>query len=283
MPVLVKHVIVFQSTGGYGWTETHYKSSASETPDLQVMLNNAAAVGGILLRRSDLLGEDSFIKSLRVSYPRAGAVASQSRNTFLQGQAGEPTAAPALSLAWSFFDTTKTRRKITHLRGFWDSVEKDEVYFPNGGIVNGWQGRLDAYKASLIAGAFGWPSKDAAESSRGVVSGYVENADGSVTFTVSTDGGKALVANQLVTIRFSRINHSESVLNRALLCKVLTPTTVKTAAPIAAGPFNDEGRYNLRVPTFVGYSGCSDPVLGQRRMGAPLGHYPGRAQARPRV
>lgn len=277
----VKAVMIMRAGEGYGWQEVHYRDSGSDTPNLQAQLDTLQ--NEIAIRRAPLLGADCSVVGLRVSYPRDGVVASQSRKVYLPGEPTENTTSQSNSLAMPWFDTTRTRHKTTHLRGFWDSVESNEAYHPEGGAAHGWASKLGQYTAALVARTYGWPSKDAALSSKGRVADYIVTAAGVIRFTIIKDGGADLVAGKNVTVRFSRINHSKSVLNDSFLCYVVDPTHVETVNEIAAGPFITAGRFNVRVPAFTAYSGCEVPSLGERRMGAPLGHYPGRRKARQRV
>lgn len=278
---VVKCVIKFRAGEGYGWTEIHFRDPGTETPNLQSQLDTLQ--NQICPKRRVLLGADSAIIGLRVSYPRAGVVASQARKVFLPGQAGESTASQSSSLAIPAFDTTHTRHKTIHLRGFWDAVEFNEAYHPEGGAANDWTGKLNSYTAELVARGYGWPSKDADLSTKGKVTGYVSSNDNIVTFTVVRELGAVLVAGQQMPVSFSRLNKSKSVLNGSILCDVVDATTLRTVHPVAAGSFVSAGRFNIRRPSFTAYSGCEVPSLGERRMGGPLDHYPGRSKAKQRV
>ena len=66
-PVL-KFVTAFELDLGYGWSEIHYKQSASENPNLALALDNF--VTNVLTRAPALLGESAKITNVRVSYPR---------------------------------------------------------------------------------------------------------------------------------------------------------------------------------------------------------------------
>jgi hypothetical protein len=277
----IKVLTTFKSNEGYGWTELHYRNSADDPPNLQSVIDEV--VSRYVPARRDILGSDCSIVGVRCSFPRAGVIASQSRKMYYPGFKDELSGSWSSSLAFAFFDATRTRHKVLHLRGFWDSVESAEAYHPEGGKDHAWASKLSAFVTMLSTVPYGWLSKDAATSSSGTVSNYVADGGSIVTFTVATTGGAALVPGETVSIRFSRLNHSKSVLNSTILCTVINPTSVRSVYPVACGPFTGAGRYNLRRTAFVAYAGCGDPTLGERRMGAPLGHYPGRAKAHTRV
>ena len=66
-----------------------------------------------------------------------------------------------------------------------------------------------------------------------------------------------------------------------MLVKVVTATQLETVFPHAALAFQSPGRFNYRDVEFVWYSAFTGIDVGGRRMGKPLGQYPGRAKARP--
>lgn len=278
---VVKCILIMKAGEGYGWEEIHYRESGSSDPDLKAQLDTFQVE--VAARRAVLLGADCAVVGLRASYPRQGVIASLGRKVYYPGFAGQATTSQANSLAIPCYDTTKTRHKTIHLRGFWDSVEGNEAYHPEGGDAAGWTTKLNAYTAALAAKEYGWMSKDALLSTKGKVVGYTVSEDQIVEFSVATDFGVPLVAGDRIAVSFSRINKSKSVLNDSLLCDVVNATTLVTAHPIAAGPFVSSGRFNIRRVSFCKISGCETPSLGERRMGAPLGHYPGRSKARQRV
>lgn len=278
---VVKIVTMFRSNEGRGWQEIHYRDPGTDTPNLESQLNTY--ITNVAIKRAMLLGGDCVLEGVRVSYPRAGAVASQSRRVYLPGLTGVTGASQSASLAIPFFDSTRTQHKIMHMRGFWDTVESNESYQPTGGDANGWTTKLNEWKNALTQAPYGWMSKDPALSTKGVVTGYTSQDDGTVIFNVVRDGGAPLVADEQHQIRFSRINKSNSVLNQSLLCFVIDATHVQTAHPIACGPFLSRGRFNLRKTGFVAYAGCEVPSLGMRRMGAPNSRSPGRSKAKARV
>lgn len=280
MPTNVKCVIQFNSNVGYGWSETHYFNSSSENPDLQVRINDLINVVGPA--RAALLGESCNIVGFRVSYPREGEIASRANRFFIPGDPSQKGASPSVSLAVNFVDSTNTKKKITHLRGFWDSVEYDESYHPENPEGAGWNDRFIAWKSTLI-GRYGWLTKSAAASVKGKVTDYLVNDDELVQFTVARVSGAAMPIGSTVTVKFAKLNQSKSVLNRALLCTVTSATTIVTNAPIAAGAFTCEGIFSIRQVVFVGYNETGSISLGERRMGRPLNLYPGRSKAHPRT
>lgn len=279
MPTYLKYLTVFRQQEGYGWTEVHYGLDSSGTPDLRNALDVFTA--NIAAKRALFLGEDCAIVGYRVSYPRTNVTASYGLQEFIPGQVGKHGSAPSLSLAVAMKDTSWTRTKIIHVRGFWDDVEIDGVYQPGLEVPPTFALRLAQWKDSLIQGGYGWLSKDATLSSKGVTLNYVVSVDGIVTFTLASPGMPAGTVGTQQQVRFSRLNRSNSVLNRSILCQVVNATTLVSVAPHAATAIVSTGRFNYRGTSFIPYARLGSVSLGERRMGKPLNRYPGRAAVRP--
>jgi hypothetical protein len=277
VPQILKFVTIFGSNQGYGFTEVHYKQSDSDNPNLLTQLNNFRT--NIALKRAQLLGEDVAMVGYRVSYPRQGSTASYGLREFVPGVEGKKGAAAQISLAVNFNDSTYTKSKIVHLRGFWDVIEYDESYHPESSEAAGWEDNLIAWKQALIDGGYGWPSKAPATSSKGDVTNYTSDASGHVTFTLANPSVPLPAVGTVIQVRFSRINDSESILNRQLMVRVAGPLTLVTIKQIGAGPFESAGRYNYRATGFVGYANTGSISLGDRSMGRPLNRTPGRSKA----
>lgn len=281
MPTPVKFVAFFRFNEGYGWSEIHYRLSASDNPDLNAQLENFRSQ--ILPLRATLLGRQAAVIGLRASYQRAGAVASLPGTIFIAGDSVQNCEDEETSLAVTWTDGTFTRQKITHLRGFWDSVIDAGFYNPTAPGSEGWGERFDAYKTALRTQQYGWLSADAAASRSGKVEGYASGVDQRITFTLGAPGLTGPANGSLLEVRFSRLNAGQSVLNRALLVEKLTDTTLRTVAPIAAGPFTGQGRFRYRATAFVSYNNVSRTVVGSRRMGKVFTARAGRLPARPRT
>lgn len=280
MPTTLKCLISFKADEGYGWTETHYRLSSSDTPNLKLQLD--ALEGAVIPTRAAILGQNCSIVGYRVSYPRTGAIASQSRRRFWPGEATQKAGNQDSSLAVVFTDTTNTRHKVVHVRGFWDVVEFNQTYHPEEGDPFGWTDRLVAWKNALVAGAYGWKSKDPATSAAGIVTTYTQNINGQVTFTLAAPGMPLATVGTIQQVRFSKINNSQSPLNQPLLVNVISQVSLQTVQAIGCGPFVSPGRFNFRATSFVGYNDTESISLGERRMGQPLFRYPGRSKARRR-
>lgn len=281
MAKVIKHLLSFRDDSGNGWTEVHYRLNPSDNPNLQEELN--ILMQNIAPLRVLLLSGDCRIIGGRVSYKRDGANASLPLKVFLTGDPDQKGVSSDLSLADQFIDTTFTKSKITHLRGFWDSIEYNGEYHPDAPGADGWNDKHGAWKNALIGNAYGWPSKDPATSAKGKVLNYTIDADLRVTFQVATTLGTLPPVGSIISVRFSKINRSQSVLNKQLNVEVATATTLKTVNQIAAGPFLGQGAFNYRGTSFVRYFQLQNVGLGRRAQGKPIGRGVGRSKVRPLV
>jgi len=273
MAAVIKHLLIMKDDNGYGWTEVHYRQSESDNPNLQAQLTKLLTEVAPL--RSVLLGKDQQIVGGRVSYPRDGVIASLPGEIFLPGSSQQISADESQSLACLFIDSGSSRKKVLHMRGFWRSVVEDGEYHPEGGA--GWTTALGNWKTKLVDSQYGWPSRDATLSSKGVVSNYTVNENNTITFTVGGASIPVAQVGKVISVRFSRLNNGRSPLNTTLLVYVDSVTSLTTMQQIAAGPFTGRGRYSFRVTSFVGYNVLQKVSAGTRKPGKVLGRLPGRS------
>jgi hypothetical protein len=278
MSTPLKFITTFSQERGYGWTETHYRLSSSDTPNMRDQLETFIA--NIAAKRALFLGGDCFVEGVRVSYPRGNTVAAFSLASRIQGDIGFFGTAPSVSLAVQMKDSTYTKSKTVHIRGFWDTVENSGVYTPAAPDGPAFALRLAQWKDALILGGYGWLSKDATISAKGVATGYVVGMDGHVTFTLAGPGLPIGAVGTQQQVRFSKFNNGSSVLNNSILCNVVTQTSLTSVTQHAAVPQTSQGKYNFRGTSFISYFFMGNVVLGERRMGKPLNRYPGRSRAR---
>jgi len=132
----MKFLTKFKRAEGRGWEEIHYKPSTGDTPNLQTQLNNF--ILNVCANRQLLLGRNCAIVDIGVSYPREGAIASYGLRQYLPGDEQQPSSDWASSLAVEFVDSSYTKRKISHLRGWWDVIVEDEEYHPERPGAAGW-------------------------------------------------------------------------------------------------------------------------------------------------
>lgn len=279
MSTNLKFQAVFVDGEGYGWTEIHYAQSSSDNPDLAVQLANFRS--NVLLPRAALLGQGCAIVGYRVSYPRQGAIASFGLRERINGDLVKTSSDQASSLAINFVDSTSTRKKVCHLRGWWDDVCYDASYHPETPIGAEFTALITTWKAALIAKPYGWLTKDPANSRSGAMVNYTVSNDGHVNFVLPAPGIPDPGGSRTIEVRFSGFNNKSSILNRQVLCLWIDATHLQSVRTIGATPQLTTGKYNYRAVTFVGYAQTGSISLGERRMGRPLNRYPGRHKAMP--
>jgi hypothetical protein len=229
-----------------------------------------------------LLGQDCQIVGLRASYPTANGIASKATAVYLPGNPGQQSASQNDSLATVFYDSTSTRKKIVHLRGPWDLVVGNESYHPDNDLTGAWSTYFASWVNQLIASGYGWLGKNPAISPYGVVLNYTQNINDTINFQLQVNPTTPLpAAGTIVSVRFSKINGSKSILNRTILCSVSDASTLTSISPIGVGPFTAKGKFSVSFTQFLGYNSLGSVTLGERRMGKVLGRYPGRARRRP--
>lgn len=272
----VKIVTKFRDTSGHSFSETHYKAGGS-SPDLKAILD--AWRTGILPLRRELLGNDTVIVSSRASYPRFNDIASRPDKFFLANTVNTSSASEAVSLAVLMSDLTNTKKKVIHLRGMWDIVIQNGEYHPEFGDSLGWTTKFNAWKDALIVGQYGWATKTSG-SAKGDVTNYVIETDRNITFTLSPQAGSGdLPTDKPISIRFGRLSKGRGGLNRTLIVKATSNTTVKTVAPIAAFPFSTQGIFNWRTTDFVLYNNLVTVSAGKRSQGRNSDLFLGRQSA----
>ena len=283
MPV-VTLAAFFKDDDGHGWQEQHDKDGGGGVIALTAFLNNFHAL--MQNQRRLLLGGDAFYLGCRASYPTAtGAIASDNIEldppmrgvqTFMQTVVN--MGPPSVAIKMRFRNQASTAKSDAYIRGQWRQTVDAGVLDFVSPIGAEWKTRADTYGAALIAAGYGWEGVNPALTSRGKVTGYAANADGTITLNVTpTNGVPMPVANTRVTMKFARINGSKSVLNRALTC-VVEPgaAAVTTTIPISASAFETDGTYIATVTGFIPYAAQTYYKLSGRKTGRPFGVAPGR-------
>jgi hypothetical protein len=286
MPVVTLSAF-FKDDDGHGWMESHDKDGGGGVIALTTYL---AAFHALMQGpRRNLLGGDAFYLGCRASYPTAtGAIASDNIlmdppmrgvQTFMSNivNMGPPSAA----IKMRFRNEASTAKSDAYIRGQWRQTVDAGVLDFVSAIGAEWKSRADIYGAALITNGYGWEGVNPALTSRGEVTGYTANPDGTITLNVAPLNGVAMpVAGTRVAMKFARINGSKSVLNRALTC-VVEPgaAAVTTTVPIAASDFETNGTFIASVTGFIPYAALTYYRLSGRKTGRPFGVGPGRLSA----
>lgn len=287
MPI-VRLTAFFKDDDGHGWSETHDKDGGVGVIALTAFLTNFNNL--MQSQRRVLLSGDSFYLGCRGSYPTAtGAIAGDNLEldpplrgpqTYLGNQL--QMGAPEVAIKMRFRNEASTARSDAYIRGQWNPLITAGVLDFSSVLGLEWKTRADAYAAALIQGSYGWQGTDPALTPRGKVTGYVQNADGTVTLTVNATNGVAMPpATTKLNFKFARINDSKSVLNRALVCVVLAGgLTVRTTERVAVSDFETDGTFIATVTRFIPYAAMSYYKLAQRKTGRVFGVGPGRLPAK---
>lgn len=278
----------FKDDDGHGWSETHDKDGGSSITSLSSYLD---AFNSLMQSyRRPLLAGDAFYIGCRASYKAAdGTRPGDNREldppmrgpqTF-GGQSLTMTAAEAAIKARIRNDSSTAKSDI-YLRGVWKQCIDAGVLDFSSSAGAEWKRRCDQYIAALVAGGYGWVGLNAAATSRGEVTTYTQNADGTVSLILNPTNAVPLpAAGTKLNVSFARINRSKSVLNGTWVCVVDTGGVgVTTTEQISVSEYVTGGTYIAKQNGFVPYSAVSYYKLARRKTGRPFGVGPGRLPAR---
>jgi hypothetical protein len=283
----VRLTAFFKDDDGHGWQETHDKDGGASITSLTTFLTNFNSL--MQTFRRPLLGGDAFYLGCRASYKTdSGAIAGDNveldppmRGPQTFGGTQVNMDAPSIAVKMRFRNDASTARSDVYVRGMWRQVI-------DAGVLNfltaegaEWKRRADAYAAALIQANYGWVGTNPATTSRGKVTGYTQNSNGTVKLNINQTNGVALPAvGTKMTFKFSRINDSKSILNRALVCTVDDPaTSVTTVEQVAVSAFQTSGTYIAAIKGLIPYAAMSYYRLSKRKTGRPFGVGPGRLPA----
>jgi len=277
----------FRDDDGNGWSETHDKDGGASITSLTTFLQNFDNL--MKTFRRPLLGGDAFYIGCRASYKTAsGAIAGDNisldpplRGPQTFGGTVVNMTAPNAAVKMRFRNDASTARSDAYIRGMWGQVIQAGVLDFVSAVGAEWKRRADLYAASLVQGGYGWVGTNPALTSRGRVTGYAEDPEGTVTLNLTPTNGVALpVAGTQLTVKFSRINRSRSILNRSFVC-IVQPgaAAVTTKELVATSAFETEGTYIATVTGFIPYAALSYYRLSSRNTGRPFGVAPGRLPA----
>lgn len=283
MPI-VRLTAFFKDDDGHGWSETHDKDGGTTITSLTAFIQNFNNL--MQSFRRPLLGGDAFYIGCRGSYKTdSGAIAGDNieldppmrgPQTALGQTVNMDAAEVAVKMRWR--NDASTAHSDVYIRGMWRQVIDAGVLDFTDPLGAEWKQRADNYAAALVAGAYGWQGTNPALTSRGKVTGYIQNANGTVTFNVTPQNGVMLpAAGTRVSVKFARINRSKSILNRVFVCTVETGgAAVTTSELVSPSDFETEGTYIATVKGFIPYSALTYYKLARRKTGRPYGVAPGR-------
>lgn len=287
MPI-VRLTAFFKDDDGHGWSETHDKDGGSTIVSLTPYLTDFDAL--MQASRRPLLAGDAYYIGCRASYPvgpRQNAGDNLLRDPPLRGPqtyggAEVSMTAPEAAIKMRFRNGGSTAKSDVYLRGMWEQTIRFGVLDFGSPIGSQWKSRADQYAAALIAGAYGWQGINPALTSRGNVTGFARNLDGTVTVNVTPTNAVALpAAGSRLPVKFARINSSKSIMNRSFAC-VVEPggAAVTTTELVNPDAWKVGGTFIATVTGLIPYAAISYYKLAKRKTGRPFGVEPGRLPAK---
>lgn len=267
----------FRDDDGHGWSEQHDVDGGATNPSLTTIVTTFNDFNEAF--RVPLLAGDGFYLGCRASYKRAdGKIPAAPLYEDLprhgttnigavEIQMNE--ASNAVKLRWQ--DTTSTANSDIYLRGVWDEVFQAGQLNFGGAIGGAFKSLLTAYELGLKSRGYGWLGLDPTLTTRGNVTNYLQNSDGTVGFTIiSTSGPPLPAAGTRIPVKFSRLNNGKSILNRQFVCVVLGPTSLVTLKQVSAGDFQQAGTFIAGVKSFILYDHIAYRTASNRKTGRPI-------------
>lgn len=277
----------FRDDDGHGFSESHVVDGGSIDPDLTSIIATYSDFNKIY--RAPLLAGDGYYLGCRASYRHSNGKISASPNFPNLAVRGTQTIGSVLIEMNECSDAIKIRFQNSnsqanadiYLRGVWDDIiQAGQLNF--GGAVGGaFQTALTAYENKLKSNQYGWLGIDPLLTTRGDVTGYTQNALGTVTFVVARTLGPVLpAAGTRITVRLSKLNGGKSILNRTFVCVVdaggLSVTTLKK---VQASVFQTAGSFTALVKSLILYDHVARRSPSSRKTGRPFGVGRGRLSA----
>jgi hypothetical protein len=285
---LVRLTAFMKDDDGHGWQESHDKDSGGTPPDVTTLLTNFDNL--MNARRVPLLCADSFYIGCRVTFKTAQNATAGDNLERDPPQRGPQTfggvaitmTAPEAAIKMRLRNAGSTAKSDVYLRGFPKQCIDAGVLDFGSAIGSAWKGKADQYANDLMQGGYGWVGINSALTSRGKVTGYSRQTNGTTIFNVTPTNGVALPAvGTKLNVKFAKLNRSKSVFNRVLVSHVLAGgASVQSDENIAADDFVNEGTYIAEQVTFIPYAAVSYYRLSKRKTGRPFGVGPGRLPAR---
>lgn len=278
MPAVIKATWVF-SQRQQGWTESLFFEQSTE--DLRAAYSKAFALGQL---RAALIGIQTTITAIRVSIEVNNAgqrVVGDSLLNYVNLAPAISTTSEDASTALQviFRSGDAVRRKLLFMRGIWDSI------VDSGGLYNDtvgdWATKFSAWRASLIAGNWGWLYTTPAVI--GTIGDYDVSPQGFVTFTLQNPGifGPGPYPGP-VKVRIARLN-GRSTLNGTLIVQPTGPNTCITTKPHAAAVFQSPGTMRTYNTSFIAASTVDGQKIVIRKAGSPLLGSRGRQRVSPKA
>jgi len=278
----------FRDDDGHGWSEQHDVDGGATDPNLTPILDTFNTFMENF--RRPLLAGDGYYLGCRASYrASSGKIAASPKYEDLPQVGTEVlgpviiqmnTAEDAIKIRWQ--DATSTANSDIYLRGVWDEIFAAGQLNFGGAVGSAFKTLLTAYENGLKSRGYGWLGINPTLTSRGDVNNYTQNVDGTVNFTVVPTGLAPVAlpaAGTRITVKFSRINNSSSILNRSFVCVVVNATTLRTLKRVSVSDFETPGTYIAGVKSLILYDHVSYRKVSSRKTGRPINVGRGRLSA----
>jgi hypothetical protein len=185
-----------------------------------------------------------------------------------------------------FRDATRSRHKITYLRGIPDEIVVQGGKFRIGGCpgfeaaYNNWQMLMTTSPLN----PWGWKGRPpGAPQKKNLLSYVVDAATEQINLTFDGPLFPALDITKKVTVFLSGINApNKSALNGSQIVIVKTQATATTVKPLSVFPFQAGGHGIYEPPAFVGISFGQPLRIGERKAGRAFFVERGRRPVRAR-
>lgn len=287
MGATVQLTAFFRDDDGHGWQESHHVDGGSTDPSLTPIVQTFSAFNKQF--RAPLLAGDGYYLGCRASYKASNGRISSAplfEDLAVRGTNKIGTiliemnlASDAVKIRWQ--NANSQANSDIYLRGVWDDViQAGQLYF-GGTVGTAFKTALTAYESALKSNGYGWPGIDPATTSRGDATGYTQNASGTVTINVTpTNGVNLPAAGTRIGVKFSRLNDSKSILNRAFVCVVEAGgTAVTTLKQVAVSDFETAGTFIAVRKSLILYDHVAYHRASSRKTGRPINVGRGRLPA----
>jgi len=266
--------------GGKGWKEIYYRVSSGSIETTRTIAETLAS------KRAFCNGADVLIEACTVTDPisagRQGVVWYFNPNkNGVDGQTSGGAVGPSVSINIGYRNNAQNLTRRIQMRGVWDTAVTFFNQLNTPAYAN-WFSQFAQLRSYLLNQNFGWITRPRAAVSQ---CSYVIPTDTELPqFTFQSDFFPEEEVNTFQSVRFSRFNGSNSVLNRELVVFVTSRFQATSSLPLAAGPMTAPGRcLRYGAPEFVGADDIGVERVGRRATGRPLLRTPGRSRARART
>jgi len=269
---LIKTTFIFEQ-GDQGWSESYY--SVKTSPDPTQHIADATAVGGARIALSGAETRLTYYRISNVDVPRTVFLYYITPVVF--GIQTRTSDSANVTLPLSFKDATRSKSKISFIRGIWDDVVGDGGAFkPTPGYTT----NMNIFLAALRARGFGWLGISLRFKAELVA--LVQNANGTVSGTTIVDNFPPQIIGTTKQVRLAGLQ-TPGNLNGQNPCFIVDARNFTTIKRIAILPWTGGG-------TATAYGRIVYPIdtmvpgqIGERKAGRIFGAARGRAPARKRA